>query len=119
MEPVHERDPRPDGEHEPADGRDEVEAVPAEPARIGVDAAGHAEEAEDVHAEERHVEADEHRPEADPAPALAQEAPGHLRVPEVDGAEDWEHHGAVEHVVEVGDHVVAVVHLPVEGQDGQ
>ena len=41
---------------------------------------------------------------------------GHLRQPEVDGAEDREHDGAVEHVVEVGDDEVAVGHLPVERQ---
>src|SRR5215216_4891671 len=104
-------------ERECAHADDEVQGVPSEAAGIRVHAAGHAEEPEDVHREERDVEADEHGPEARPREALAEHPTRDLRQPEVQRREDREHDRAVEHVVQVRDDEVAVGRLPVEGQD--
>ena len=63
--------------------------------------------------DEREVEADEQEPEVEPAEALVVHPAGHLREPVVEAREDREGHAAEERVVEVGDDVVAVVHLVV------
>ena len=88
--------------------------APARFRRIGVDAARHAVEPEDVHREERHVEADEEQPEIPLAEPLAQHAAGDLREPVVERAEQREHRAADQHVVEMRDDEERVVHLQVE-----
>src|SRR5262249_30073741 len=105
-----------EGEDEGAHADEEVQRVPPEAARVRVHAAGHAEEAEDVHREERDVEPYEHRPEADSPQAFVEHPSGDLRQPEVERAEDREDDCSVEYVMEVGDDEVAVRRLPVEGQ---
>ena len=89
-------------------------AVPAESRRVRVDAARHAEQADDVHREEQQVRADEDDPEADLARPLEVHAPGHLREPVVHPAEDREDRGAEDDVVEVRDDEVRVGDLLVE-----
>ena len=69
-----------------------------------------------MHREERDVEADEHRPEAPSTEAFREHPARDLRIPVVDRGEDREHDRAVQHVVEVRDHEVAVGDLPVERQ---
>ena len=58
-----------DGDGERADGADHVPEVEAVAVLVGVGAAGHALQAEDVHRPEREVEADEHQPEVPPCRA--------------------------------------------------
>ena len=65
------------------------------------------------------VETDEGQPEVDLAEAVVQQSAGHLREPEVHAAEDGEHDGAEQHIVEVSDHKVAVGHMPVDRWGGQ
>ena len=57
---------------------------------VGVDAARHAHQAEEVHREEGDVEADEHEPEVQLAEALVHQPPGDLREPVVDPGEEPE-----------------------------
>ena len=53
----------PRNDDERADGRDEVVDAPARAGVVGVDPPRHAQQPDDVHREERHVDADEQQPE--------------------------------------------------------
>ncbi len=88
-------------------------------ARVGVDPAGHALEAEDVHRKEREVEPDEEQPEVPLARPLGQQPAGQFRKPVVEPAEEREHRAADQHVVKVRDDEVTVVHLRVERHGGE
>ena len=90
-------------------------ALFAEAARVGVDAPGHALQAERVHDQEGGVEADEDGPEVPLAQGFVELAAGDLGEPVVDAGEDGHHAAAEEHVVEVCDHVVGLVELGVDG----
>src|SRR3546814_13668341 len=52
-----------EGDQEGADGGDEVEGIPAESRRIGVDAARHADQSRKMHREEGDIEPGEDKPE--------------------------------------------------------
>ena len=94
--------------------RDQVERVPAELGRIGVDAPRHAQQAGEVHRKEGDVEADEHQPERPAAEPLRQRAAAEGRRPVVERGEQRKHHAADQHVVQMRDDEVGVVRLPVE-----
>ena len=111
---VVDEDEQRDGDEVAAQRRDEIERVPAEVGRVGVHAPRHAQEPEDVHGHERRQESQAVQPEVDLAEAVAHAAPEHLGEPVVDAGEEREHGTGEEDVVEVGDHVVRVGHLPVE-----
>ena len=96
-----------------ADRRGEVVALPALVV-VRVDPAGHSLEADEVQRHEREVEADEQEPELPLAEALVEESSEHLRPPVEEAGEDREDDAAEQGVVEVRDHEVAVVHLPVD-----
>jgi hypothetical protein len=57
---------------------------------------------------EGHVEADKKNPEVDVTQRFVQHLAGELWPPEVEPSEHGEHHGAKDHVVEVGHHEVGV-----------
>ena len=82
---------------------------------VRVDPPRHPEQAEQVLREERDVEADEDEPEGDLPEPLVEHPAEDLRPPVEEPAEDRQHRAAEEHVVEVRDDVVGVVHLPVDG----
>ncbi len=67
---------------------------------------------------EREVEAREQHPEAQPAEPLAEQATRHLRPPVVDPREEPEEAAADQHVVQVGDHEVAVGLLQIHRRRG-
>ena len=116
---VDDRDDNACGENKRADCRDQV--VERQVADVGVlvDATGHPVEADHVLDQEGDQEADEHQPEAQPAEALAEHPPGDLREPVVDRREDREHRAAHQHEVDVRDHEVGFVDLPVDRKDRQ
>ena len=105
-------------EHEGADGGDQVERVPAHGGRIGPHAARHAHQTGDVHREERDVEAEEHQPEHPAPERLGQHGAAHHRGPVVERREQRKDHPADQHVVEMRDHEVGVVHLEIERHHG-
>src|SRR5918994_615296 len=105
--------------HDPrADRGGEVVALPLF-VRVRVHAPGHALEPDEVLRHERDVEADEEQPELPLAELLVEHAPEHLRPPVEEPGEAREHDAAEERVVEVRDHDVAVVHLPVDRERSQ
>ena len=72
-----------------------------------------------MHRVERQVEADEKQPEMPFAQPLAQQAAGRFGKPIVNGREDHEYQRANQHVMEMRDHEVGIVQLPVERGAGQ
>ena len=107
------------GEDERADRRDQVVEREVADVVVLVHAPRHPVEADHVLDQERHQEAEEHQVEAQLAQALAQHPPGDLREPVVDRGEDREHRAADQHEVDVGDHEVGFVQLPVDREHGQ
>ena len=101
-----------------ADRGDHVERAPAHALAIGIDAARHALETQDVHREEAEVEAADDQPEADLAQGFRHHPPGRLGIPIGEGAEEREHRAADQHIVEMGDHEIGVGHLLVERGGG-
>ena len=108
-----------DGHDETANRRQQVRQIPAQFALIGVDAPGHAHQARPVHDQEGQVEAHEHQPEAPAAQSYRGHAPGKVRQPVVHAGQQWEEHAADQHVMHVRHDEMGVVHLPVEGHQGQ
>src|SRR5205823_6546964 len=76
---------------EGADRRDQVPLREIEPLVVGVDAARHSLEAEDVHRIEGEVEADEGQPEVELADLVVQHPAERLGPPVVHAAEEAEH----------------------------
>jgi hypothetical protein len=107
----------PSGQHECADGGDHVQHVPSHRARIGPDAAWHAEEAGEMHGQEGDVEAEEHQPEHPFSDSLGQSSPAHHRRPMIEGRKERKDHSADQHIMEMGDDEIAVVDLEIEGRD--
>ena len=116
---VDERHQDAEREDERADRRDQVVGRHAEALGVVVDAPRHPRQAGRVLDQEGHVEADEHQPERQLPERLREHPAAHLREPVVEPGEDPEHRAAEQHVVEVGDHEVGVVQLPVDGEDRQ
>ena len=104
------------GEHRGAERRQQVPAGPSRGRPVGVDAPRHAQQAGDVHREERQVEAAEHQAEHPAADPLRQHVALEQRRPVVERREHREDQAADQHVVQVGDDEVGVVDLPVERQ---
>ena len=102
-----------------ADRRQQVGHFQPQTRRIGVDAARHAQHARQVHREEGQVEAAEDEPEDPAAGTLRQRAPLPQRHPVVEGREHRQHHAADQHVMEMRDHEVGVMDLPVDRQQRQ
>src|ERR1700760_2172902 len=71
-----------------------------------------------MHREETDLEAGEHERKAPAAEALVEHPTGHLREPVVKRGEDWKEICADEHVMQMRDDKVGVVHLPIERDDG-
>ena len=84
---------------------------------VGINATRHPYQAEDVHGEESDVKSNEHDPEADFAKALVHHATGHLGQPVIEPCKDGEKIRADQYVVDVADHVISVVCLPIDGYD--
>ena len=101
-----------------AQADEHVEAVPGHVGLIGIDAARHALQAQNVHREEGEIEADDDQPERPFTEALAHHPAGHLRKPVIDGAQQRKDRAADQHVVEVSDDEIGIVHLGVEGHRG-
>ncbi len=116
---VDHHQPEADGHDEPAHRGQKVEPVPADVARIGVDAPGHAEQADQVHQEEGQVEADENQPEGGHRQAMDGRAAGQQRQPVVERRQHRKGQRAGHDVVKVGDDEIAVMRLPVERHDGE
>ena len=104
---------------EPERGDRDEEVDVAEAARVVGDATRHALQPDVVHREEGEVEPDEREPEMQLAEPLVVHAPGHLREPVVDPAEDREHGAAEEHVVDVRDDEVRVAGMNVDRHGGE
>jgi hypothetical protein len=102
-----------------ADAGQHVEEVPTHVGAVGLYPPRHTPEPEVVLREEAQVEPDEHDREAELPQLLAEQAPGHLRVPVVDPGERRERRPTEHHVVEVGDDEISVVQLEVEDGLGQ
>src|SRR6266567_31112 len=108
-----------DADGESAEGGKEVHFIPTEIAGIGVDAARHTEQPQDVHGEEGEVEADQHQPELDLSQAFAEQLAGYLGEPVVDARENAQDGAAEEHVMQVRDHEVGIRELVVNRHYGQ
>ena len=104
---VHEHQQRQAGHHS-ADRGDQVERVQTEPGTIGVDAAGHTQQAAEMHREERQVQPDQHEPEVRFAQTFPESPAEHLGPPVVHPREQPEHRAAEQHVVEVRHHEVGI-----------
>src|SRR5581483_4010536 len=74
-----------------ADAADRVQLAPARVSGIGVDAAGHTDQAGQVHRHEGQQETDEKQPEVPAAQPFGEQAAGHLREPVVGAGEQPEH----------------------------
>ncbi len=88
--------------------------VPAHLRRIGVDAARHAFQPQDVHREEREIEADEKNPEIHLAQGFVHHSAGELREPIVESAEKRKQRATNEDVMEMRDDKECIVHLQIE-----
>src|SRR6266566_5407229 len=108
-----------DADGESADRGKQVHIIPTEIAGIGVDAARHTEQPQDVHGEEGKVDADQHQPELDLSQAFAEQLAGDLGEPVVDACENAKDGAAEEHVVQVRDYKVAIRELVVNRHHGQ
>ena len=71
-----------------------------------------------MHGKEGYVEADEGEPKIQLADRLAHHAAGYLRKPVVDGSDKREHGAADQHVMEMRDHKIRVVHLRIDRHRG-
>src|ERR1700753_819363 len=65
------------------------------------------------------MEADEKQPEVQLAQGLAQHFSGHFREPIVERSKGGKKNAAHNHIVKVGNHVIRVPKMPVEGRYGQ
>src|SRR5438552_6522990 len=85
--------------------------------RIREHAPGHPEKTEKMLNDERHVEADDHEPERPSAQALREKSPAHLWKPVLKGPEDGEDDRAYGDEMKMGDEIIAVLRLPIEGHN--
>src|SRR5207302_9075485 len=98
---------------QPTDGHNQIEKVPSTGRLIGVDRPRHPQKSEKVHGVERDVEANSKKPEMPLAERFAHQASGSFWVPVIDTCEDAEHDSADKNIVEVCDHKIRVMELPV------
>ena len=77
-------------EDEGADRRDEVVEIPTLAGVVGVHAARHAQQAEEVHRQEGDVEPDKHQPEVQLSEPFVEQLAGELGQPVIDGREERE-----------------------------
>src|SRR5580658_2047660 len=96
-----------------SDGDDKIEEVPSTIRLIGIDRPRHSQEPQEVHGVERNVKAYGKEPEMPLAERFVQQASGSFGVPVIDTCEDAEHDGADEDIVEVRNHKIRVMQLPV------
>ena len=99
-------------ETEGADARDHVEVGKLQ--RVVGNATRHARQSQEVLNEEREVEEEHRQPEVPLAQRLVIHVAGPLRQPVVNAAEYREQRARHQHVVEVRNHVVGVLHLDVD-----
>src|SRR5438132_2470874 len=116
---VPEEDHDGDADGESADRGKQVHFIPTEITGIGVDAARHTQQPQDVHGEEGEVEADQHQPELNLSQAFAEQLAGYLGEPVVDACENAQDGAAEEHVMQVRDHEVGIRELVVNRHYGQ
>ena len=69
--------------------------------------------------EEDQVHADEHQEEVHLAEELVVHVAAHLREPVIEAAEDGEDRAEAQHVVEVGDDIIGVVHVIIDAAVGE
>jgi len=60
------------------------------------------------------MEPDKQNPEMDVAEGFVEHFPGELGPPEIESGKHRKHHGAEDHVMEVGNHKVRVRHVEVQ-----
>ena len=70
-----------------------------------------------VHGEEAEIETEKHDPEAQLTESLVEHAAGHLWPPVIDSCKNRKYIGADDYIVNMGDHVVSVVYLPIDRND--
>src|SRR5947209_1615020 len=86
---------------------------------IGVDAAGHTSQAQEMQSEERGIEADKEEPEMPLSQCLVRHSTRHLGKPEIDAGEHRKQSAADEDIVEVRHNKIGVVHLQIYGNGRQ
>ena len=104
---------------EDANGDDEIPDVPASAGFVGVDAAGHAKNAGDVHEIEGEMKAEEEEPEVEFSEPFVVKVTAHFGKPIVKSTKEGEEDAANDDVVEMSDDKVGVPKLPVEGSGGE
>ena len=102
-----------------AAGGNQVGIAPLHFRQVGVDAASHAVEAQQMHREKCEVEAEKEQPEVHFAQALVHHATGDLGKPVINRAEQREDRPPNEHVMQVGDNKERIVDLPIERNRSQ
>src|SRR4051812_19908039 len=110
---VEEKYQDPGGKYKREPRENEVQGVPAEITRIGVDPPWHAAQPRDMHREEGAVEADEHEPKGPAPKPFGKHPPRDERRPVIKCGKKRENHSSSEHVVEVCHDEIGVVNLPV------
>ena len=113
---VPNEDERGDGLKDGPARDDLIQESPAAVGLVGVDTAGHAEQAGDVHEIEGEMETDDEKPEVPAAQSFREHAAGHLRIPVIEGREDHEENRPDQHVMKMRDDKVGTAELPVEGR---
>jgi hypothetical protein len=78
-----------------------------------------AAQAEEVHGEEGHIGPDERIPEVEFAPPFVDHVSGPFRRPKVIAGEQDELRPRHQHVMEVRDDVVSILHLDIDGRHGE
>src|ERR1700722_629927 len=95
---------------------DQIKKVPSSIGLIGIDRSGHPQKSEKMHRVEGDVKANRKQPEMPLSERLAHQPSGRFWIPVVDGSEDAEHNSTNKHVMEVGDHEVRIMELPIPGR---
>src|SRR5436305_9434917 len=80
---------------------EQVETVPRHVRLVGVDAARHSLQSENVHRKERQVETYEDQPKGPLARTFAHHPPGDLGKPVIDSAQQRKYRAADQHIVEM------------------
>src|SRR4030088_1736960 len=97
--------------------REHIHPSPMRQIRVSEDTPRHPQETEKMLNDKRHVEADDHQPESPFAEPLREHPSAHFRKPKLHGSQEREEDRAHGDEVKMGDEIIAVLGLPIEGHD--